>query len=59
MFALNIQTTAKIIMETGPWLKISSDRLVKPVIDRDPRFTRQVVFSLHPSGSFIRGLLSS
>ena len=33
MFVFNVPPTAKVIMETGPQLKVSSDRLVKPGIE--------------------------
>ena len=39
-------------MEMGPWLKVSSYRLLKPVIEiYDPWFTRRVVYPLHQGGS--------
>ena len=35
-------------MEMGPWLKVSSYRLLKPVIEiYDPWFTRRAVYPLH------------
>ena len=34
VFVINVPPTAKVrVMETGPWLKVSSDRLVKPWIE--------------------------
>ena len=32
-FVFNVPPTAKVIMKTGPQLKISSDRLVKPKVE--------------------------
>ena len=41
-------------METGPRLKVSSDRLVKPGNPTcDSWFTRQVAYPLHHSGSSV------
>ena len=33
VFVFNLPPTAKVIMETGPQLKVTSDRLVKPGIE--------------------------
>ena len=58
MWGFNVLPTAMVIMETGPWFKVSFDRLDKPGIKlatpADLRFcyriAKNLVFSWH--GSF-------
>ena len=60
-FVFIVPPTAKVILETGPWLRVSSDRLEEPGIKLGTPGTLRVVYPLHQGSShnFLSSLVES